>query len=588
MQANLNIFNRKVRGILVRNKIIDINQLDQVFEEARNAKKSVATLVIEKSLVPEKKMITLLAKEMNIAPIDIEKVKPDKEVLKAITKETAETYRIFPISKLGNILTLAMGDPSDMMQLDNLKIVTGCEIRPVLASEKGITTAIEKGYAAAGPDREAVDNFMDSLDDPTKGGNLEVAKNNTMDELDSGLLDENAAPVIKVVNITVYDAVKGKVSDIHIEPFEKYIRVRYRTDGALREVRRLPKKMLSAISSRIKIMCGAPMDIAERRRPQDGKFRIKMEGRQVDFRVSILPTIHGEKTVMRILDGSNLALNLDSLGFEPKCLADFQKAINSPYGMVLVTGPTGSGKSTTLYSALKEVLCEEDNIVTVEDPVEYQMEGVNQVPASQMRLDKDEDGKKESPFALALRSILRQDPDIVMIGEIRDLETISIAVKAALTGHVVFSTLHTNDAPSTISRIIDMGVDPFMVAASLLIASAQRLGRKLCPNCKQPTTFEPAHLLDLGYTEEEIPQATFFKPVGCGKCTAGYKGRFAILETLPVTEGVQRCIISRGSSLDLKAVGMKEGMISLRRCALLNAMRGKTSIEQVMELTLKD
>ncbi len=583
MQTNLAIFNRKVRNILVRNKIVDLNQLDQLSEESRLNKKSLASLVVEKSLVDEKKMLAMLAKEMSIAPIDLEKIKTNKELIKMVSRDNADAYHIFPISLIGKVLTMAMGDPSDVVQLDNLKILTGCDIRPVLASEKAITTAIAKGYAE--PDREAVDNFMESLETEEEG-QMEV-KQQEIDELDAESLTENSSPVIKVVNIVVFDAVKIKASDIHIEPFEKYIRIRYRQDGALHEVRRLPKGMLSAITSRIKIMCGAPMDIAERRRPQDGKFRIKMEGRQIDFRVSILPTVHGEKTVMRILDNSSLALSLETLGFEPKCLKDFMSAINAAYGMVLVTGPTGSGKSTTLYSALREVLCEEDNIVTVEDPVEYQMEGVNQVPASQMRLDKDESGKKESPFALALRSILRQDPDIVMIGEIRDLETIGIAIKAALTGHLVFSTLHTNDSPSTITRIIDMGIDPFMCAASILLASAQRLGRKLC-SCKQPTTYPQERLVEIGFTEEEMAKATFFKPVGCQKCNAGYKGRFAILETLPVTEAVQRCIISKGSALDMKKVALSEGMVTLRRCGLLNAMRGRTSLEQVLELTLKD
>lgn len=584
MQTNLSIFNRKVRGILVRNKIVDLTQLDQILEESRLTKKSLAALVVEKNLVDEKKMLAMLAKEMSVVPVDLEKIKPNKELFKTVSKENAETYRIFPISIIGKVLTLAMGDPSDVVQLDNLKILTGCEIRPVLASEKALNSVIAKGYTE--PDREAVDNFMESLE-TENDANIEV-KQQEIDELDADSLTENSSPVIKVVNIIVFDAVKSKASDIHIEPFEKYIRIRYRQDGALHEIRRLPKGMLSAISSRIKIMCGAPMDIAERRRPQDGKFRIKMEGRQIDFRVSILPTVHGEKTVMRILDNSSLALSLDSLGFEEKCLKDFTAAINAAYGMVLVTGPTGSGKSTTLYSALREVLCEEDNIVTVEDPVEYQMEGVNQVPASQMRLDKDESGKKESPFALALRSILRQDPDIVMIGEIRDLETIGIAIKAALTGHLVFSTLHTNDSPSTITRIVDMGIDPFMVAASVLLASAQRLGRKLCGACKQPTTYPIEQLLEVGCTEEEIAKATFFKPAGCPKCNLGYKGRFAILETLPVTEAVQRCIISKGSALDMKKVSLTEGMVTLRRCGLLNAMRGRTSLEQVLELTLKD
>ena len=377
----------------------------------------------------------------------------------------------------------------------------------------------------------------------------------------------------------VYQAIKEKVSDIHIEPFEKHVRVRYRQDGVCHEAFKPPKALLNSIVSRIKIMCG--LDIAERRKPQDGKFQIKMEGRQVDFRVSILPTVHGEKVVLRILDGGNLALSLDSLGFETAALKDFQEAIASSYGMILVTGPTGSGKSTTLYSAVKEILDDKLNFVTVEDPVEYQLYGVNQVHVNE---------KRGLTFAAALRSILRQDPDIVMIGEIRDTETINIAIKAALTGHLVLSTLHTNDAPSTITRMIDMGVDPFMVSSATLLVSAQRLARRLCKYCKIPAGELPAERLrNIGVMEAQIEGAEVFKPGGCPRCKNGYAGRFALLETMPMSEGIRRMIIEGKSALALKNEAItNHGMITLRQCAIRNALRGVTSIEEVLRVTMPD
>jgi type IV pilus assembly protein PilB len=345
----------------------------------------------------------------------------------------------------------------------------------------------------------------------------------------------------------------------------------------LKEVLQPPKQMSTAIVSRIKIMCG--LDIAERRKPQDGKFQVKVEGRQIDFRVSTLPTVHGEKTVMRILDQSNLALQLDSLGFEPKCLEDYSKAIKSPYGMILITGPTGSGKSTTLYSAIGAIHTPNVNIVTVEDPVEYQIHGVNQVPVNP---------KREMTFAAALRAILRQDPNVILIGEIRDKETIEIAVKAALTGHLVLSTLHTNDAASTITRMVDMGLDSFMVSSSVLLICAQRLARKLCEQCRQPVQVPEERLKSLGYTDDDIPQATLFGPNkdGCGRCTRGYKGRFALLETMPFTETIKRMVVQGKPIQEISAQAEAEGMITLRRAALLNAMRGKTSLEEVVRVTL--
>jgi type IV pilus assembly protein PilB len=397
-------------------------------------------------------------------------------------------------------------------------------------------------------------------------------------DLEAIAAGHDESPVVKFVNLVIYQAIKDRVSDIHIEPFEKFVRVRYRADGVCYETYRPPKALHNSIVSRIKIMCA--MDIAERRRPQDGKFQIRVEGRQIDFRVSVLPTVHGEKVVLRVLDGGNLALALETLGFEPKALEDFKAAIASDYGMILVTGPTGSGKSTTLYSAVKEILTDEMNFVTVEDPVEYQVLGVNQVQVSE---------KRGLTFAAALRSILRQDPDVIMIGEIRDTETIEIAIKAALTGHLVLSTLHTNDAASTISRMVDMGVDPFMVASSTLLVSAQRLARRLCKYCKGPLEAPKERLLAVGFLESEVETAQLFRPVGCGRCKQGYAGRFALLETMPLNEDLKRMIVEGRSAMDIKNRAVTEhGMITLRRCGVLNVIRGNTSIEEVLRTTMPD
>jgi type IV pilus assembly protein PilB len=445
----------------------------------------------------------------------------------------------------------------------------------VVSTEVSIRKAIEKSYNRGEAEMNQLFEDMGDADVEYKQKTEEADDNIDLTELTG---NSETSPVVKLVNLLIYQAVRDGASDIHIEPFEKKIRVRYRQDGSLRETISPPKPMQSAIVSRIKIM--ADLDIAEKRRPQDGKFQIRLDGRNIDFRVSILPTIHGEKVVLRILDSSNLALNLDSLGFEPKALDDFRKAIASPYGMILVTGPTGSGKSTTLYSSLKEMMRIEDNTITVEDPVEYQLEGVNQVAVNV---------KRGLTFAAALRSILRQDPDIIMVGEIRDKETVEIAVKAALTGHLVLSTLHTNDAPGTVMRMIDMEVDPFMVASSTLLVSAQRLARKLCPECREEVEIKAQALLSLGAAESDLAGGYhIYRPVGCARCSMGYRGRFALLETMPVTDPIRRIIIDGGGAMDLKKKALEEGMMTLRRAGLLNAVRGKTSLEEIVQVTMAD
>jgi type IV pilus assembly protein PilB len=565
-------FDKKLHSMLVKNEVVRSEQADEALELSTKNGKGFIEILIEKQYAHEGDVIGCISHESGLPPVDLKKVTVTPDIMEYLPQDLASYYGVVPLSRIGKILTVAVANPFDVVKLDDVEIVTGCDLRPVVSTEGAIRSAIERFYS---PGEKVVENILDQAGEI----DLELTEARPEEEEDlSDLISGNeASPVVKLVNLIIYQAVRERASDIHIEPYEKKLRIRYRQDGTLREVLSPPKRMQNAVSSRIKIM--SDLDIAERRKPQDGKFQIKMDGRQVDFRVSILPVVHGEKIVLRLLDSGNISLGLDQLGFEEKCLTDFKEAIGRPYGMVLVTGPTGSGKSTTLYSAVREVMNDTENLVTVEDPVEYQIEGINQVPVNP---------KRGLTFSAALRSILRQDPDTVMIGEIRDAETIEIAIKAALTGHLVFSTLHTNDAASTITRMVDMGVDPFLVASATNLVSAQRLLKKLCPACKESYEAPLERFLAIGYSKEEAKQATLFRAKGCAKCSGGYKGRFALLETLPVTDSVKRLIIQGKSALDIKELALEEGMLTLRRCALLNALRGKTSIEEVLSMTMPD
>lgn len=566
-------FDKRLASILVKRGKLDKETITEAVTTAEESGDSLSKVLIEKEYVAENDLLVTLAEETNIPPINAEKITPDESVVQLLPENLANYYQVIPVTRIGNLLTLAVSNPFDILKLDDIQIVTGCTIRPVLSTDVTIRAVIPEVYNRG---QEMVQDLLDNMDDPEL--DIQEARDDA-DEFQLDGEDGDQAPVVKLVNLIVYEGIQKKASDIHIEPMEKNIQVRYRIDGVCRVSITPPKKMQNAIASRLKIMCG--LDIAERRKPQDGKFQLKIHGRQIDFRVSTLPCIHGEKIVLRILDSSNLTLNLDALDFEKKCLEDIRTAIKQPFGMTLVTGPTGSGKSTTLYSCIREVLSPDDNIVTVEDPVEYQLDGVNQVQVNV---------KRGLTFAAALRSILRQDPDTILLGEIRDQETITIAVKAALTGHLVFSTLHTNDAPSTITRMIDMDVDPFLVASSVMCVCAQRLGKRLCPDCKRPLEANPPpeRLIELGFQEEELEGIELYEKVGCPRCAAGYKGRFAILETMPLNEELRRVIIEGGSALDIKAVAMEQGMYSLRRVGLLNAGRGKTSIEEILRVTVGD
>jgi type IV pilus assembly protein PilB len=577
-------FDRKLKTILLKRGLLTEEGVTAAQAAADEGNKNLSTIILDKGLVEEKDLIAAIAKEMNVPPIDVSKVFVDDDVLESLPQDLATYYGILPISKLDNMLTIAVSNPFDVLKLDDVRIVTGCDVRPVVSTENSIQDAIRRNYNKEG---QAMSELMDDLGKDAASLAIEEI---SQDEDRYDLSDPNAiegtdSPVVKLVNMMIYQAIREKASDIHVEPFEKRIRVRYRTDGRLHEVLNPPRRMLNAIVSRIKIM--SELDIAERRVPQDGKFQLKIDGRQVDFRVSILPTMHGEKTVLRILDTSNLAYNLDALGFEDRCLQDLREAAKAAYGMLLITGPTGSGKSTTLYSVIREIMDDADNISTVEDPVEYQIEGINQVQVST---------KRGLTFAAALRSLLRQDPDKILIGEIRDLETIEIAVKASLTGHLVLSTLHTNDSAQAILRMVDMGVDPFMVASAVLLFSAQRLTRRLCPDCKLPISPLPKveKLREIGFTNEEIQQlqdgeTIMFRATGCKRCgDSGYRGRFALLETLPVNDDVRRMIIDGASVIEIKRHAMSTGMVTVRRAGILNVLRGFTSIEEVLHTSLAD
>ncbi|MDA3959315.1 MAG: ATPase, T2SS/T4P/T4SS family [Planctomycetota bacterium] len=585
--TNLVGFNRKLSALLQRHELVGADELKDLSSRSAKEGKSLGELLIEEDYLDEPTLTGLVSEDVGMPPIDLVKYHVDMELLCALNRgeepiceADAKRFGIVPVAMCGEHLTVAVSNPYDVVHLDDIKLHLGMQIIPVVSTDRAINKAIEVSYHAQ---EKAISTFLDTIEDD---GEVMVTERDGGDQGDEEGMDDllsstaEGSPAVKLVNMVILQAIQRGASDIHIEPFEKRLRVRYRIDGVLHEVLNPPKRLENGVVSRIKIMTDT-MNIAERGKPQDGRFQVKIAGRAVDFRVSSLPTVHGEKMCMRILDKGNLAGSLDSLGFEPGVLDIVARSIASPYGMFLVTGPTGSGKSTTLYSCLQAVMGIEDNVTTVEEPVEYEIEGLNQVHVNP---------KRGLTFASALRAILRQDPDTVMIGEIRDQETIEIAVKAALTGHLVLSTLHTNDAPSTINRIVDMGIEPFLVANTVLAISAQRLGRRLCKACKRLTETMPTpdQLITLGYREEEIEGLELWEPVGCSLCANGYKGRFALVECLEITDPIREIIITGGSNIDIRRVALQDGMVSLRRAGLMNAMRGVTSVEEVTRVTMAD
>jgi len=558
--------------LLVRENLISMAQLKKAQDEQSKTGGRIGYHLIKTGAIEESKLTDFLSKQYGVPAINLKDFDIDPEIIKLVPKEVCEKHLIIPVNRAGASLIIAMSDPSNIFAMDDIKFLTGYNIETVVSSEMAIREAIERYFAAKGPSMEEI---IGELDD----SGVEVADTTEQDDADDMAKAADDAPVVKLVNLILLDAIKKKASDIHVEPYEKDFRVRFRIDGVMYEVMRPPVKMKNAIISRLKIM--ASLDISERRLPQDGRIKLKLGGgKEMDFRVSVCPMLFGEKVVMRLLDKSNLQLDMTKLGFEGEPLKHFKDAIDRPYGMVLVTGPTGSGKTTTLYSALQELNKVSDNISTAEDPVEFNFAGINQV---QMH---DEIGLN---FAAALRSFLRQDPDIIMIGEIRDFETAEIGVKAALTGHLVLSTLHTNDAPSTVSRMLNMGIEPFLVTASVNLILAQRLARRLCQECKVASEMDEQALLDAGIPPDKIGTFQVFEPGGCKTCNdRGYKGRVALYEVMPMWDGLKELVINGASAAELKQEAIRLGMQSLRMAGLNKLMAGSTSLEEVVGNTAPD
>jgi len=548
-------------SLLIARGLLTQEQLDAALEEQQQTHRSLGRILIDKSLVTEAGLVSTLATQLGLEYVDVADYPVDPSSTTLITDSLARRYQALPIGWQDGRLLVAMADPSNVFAVDDIRTITGAEVKMVVSTRASILAAIDKYHRldtdAASISAEASSSF-EAEDDLTSV--REVTED---------------APIVKLVNMLITQAVQDRASDIHIEPGEHDVRVRYRIDGVLHEVMRPPKNIQSGIVSRLKIM--ADINIAERRVPQDGRISATIGGRSVDLRVATLPTVYGEKVVMRILDKSTALLRLDDLGFLPANLERFEQAYKQPYGTILVTGPTGSGKSTTLYATLNIVNDESKNVITVEDPVEYRLAGINQVQVNT---------KAGLTFAAALRSILRSDPDIVLVGEIRDRETATIAVEAALTGHLVLSTLHTNDASSTPTRLFEMGVEPFLVASALDCIVAQRLARRLCPKCRQGYQPTPAELIAAGWREEELDDLPeLFRPIGCQACgKTGFYGRFALHEVLLVTEDVERLIVDRGHSEDIKKVATAQGMLTLRQAGLIQVRAGLTSVEEILRV----
>jgi type IV pilus assembly protein PilB len=562
---------QRLGELLVREKLISLQQLRKAQEEQRRSGTKLGYALAKLGFVSDGEITNFLSSQYRVPAIDLSAIEIDDELAKLASREVCERHIIVPVARTGSAITVAMADPTNLNAIDDIKFLTGFNVDVVVASEAAIFEAIERVYSAP----ESYDTMLEDFDDE------EVEFGFSEDDLNVHELEKEAggAPVVRLVNAILLNAIQKGASDIHVEPYEKKLRVRYRVDGVLLPEMEPPLKLKNPLVSRLKIM--SQMDIAERRLPQDGRIKLKMaRGREMDFRVSVLPTSYGEKVVLRLLDKSNLQLDMTKLGFDPDPLEHFRWAIHQPWGMVLVTGPTGSGKTTTLYSALTELNQPSTNINTAEDPVEYSLQGINQV---QMH---DEIGLN---FAMTLRAFLRQDPDIIMVGEIRDFETAEIAIKAALTGHMVLSTLHTNDAPSTISRLLNMGVEPFLITASVNLVLAQRLARKVCAECAQPTQLDASVLSDLGVTEQEAAQGSPMKGAGCKTCNdSGYKGRVALYEVMRFDENLKEMVLQGASTAELKAAAMRGGMSSLRRSGVGKILAGVTTPEEVMRVTMGD
>ena len=600
----------KLGQILITSNIISEEQLKQALNLQKKEGGRLGTNLAKLGYITEEKLVSFLSKQFGVPAINLTDYSIDPSVAKLVPLEMARKYFIMPITRVGATLTIAMADPSNVFAIDDVKFMTGYNVEVVVAAESAIMHAISNNYSRGGDgtgaskkgssqqiqlkdytlseeDMETRDSTHTMDEGPSVDvGDFDQIVGSALDTVDvveekddAEVVKEVEAPIVKLVNGIFVNAIKAGASDIHLEPYESSLRVRYRVDGVMYTVMTLPTKIKAALTSRVKIM--SRLDIAERRLPQDGRIKLKLgKKREIDFRVSTLPTLFGEKTVLRILDKSNLQVDLTRLGFERKQLDDFMVAIEKPYGMVLVTGPTGSGKTTTLYSALNHLNKPGINIMTAEDPVEYNFMGINQVQV------KEEIGLT---FASSLRSFLRQDPDIIMVGEIRDFETAEIGVKAALTGHLVLSTLHTNDAPSTISRLLNMGIEPFLVSSSVILILAQRLARKICQQCKEEEKFPPQALTKVGYSDEEVKTIKCYKGKGCATCNnSGYKGRIALYEVMPISDELRELVLEGASANEIKKTAARLGMNTLRRSGLNKVKEGTTSIEEVLRVTFGD
>ena len=584
----------RLGDLLLKEKRITPEQLQEALAQQRQKGGKLGYTLVSLGFVKEAEITALLSKQFGVPSIAISQFEIDPAVIKLIPAETAQKYQIIPLSRSGATLTIAMTDPTNVFAMDDIKFMTGYNVEPVVASETEVDDALQHYYArapvavvdaataAAGPSAlEAASQALENMPLLEEAGDVEVLQE--FEEISAEALAKQGeeAPVIKLVNVILMSAIQKGASDIHIEPYEKELRVRYRVDGILYNIMAPPMKFRDAITSRIKIM--SKLDIAEKRLPQDGRIKIRFQdhgqNRDIDFRVSCLPTLFGEKIVMRLLDKNKLMLDMTKLGFEVESLSKFEVAIQKPWGMVLVTGPTGSGKTNTLYSSISRINTPETNIMTAEDPVEFNLVGINQVQV------RENIGLN---FAAALRSFLRQDPNTILVGEIRDFETAEIAVKAALTGHLVLSTLHTNDAPSTVNRLMNMGIEPFLVASSLNLVCAQRLVRRVCKECAAPQPMPPEALVQAGFSEEDGKTVVPKKGKGCEKCNnTGYKGRVGLYEVMEITDDMRELILVGASSLELRRKAVEEGMITLRGSGLLKVKQGMTTVEEVVRETVK-
>jgi type IV pilus assembly protein PilB len=555
----------KLGDILVREGLITQEQLRKALQEQKSSGMRLGYTLVKLGFIEETEVTKMLARQYRMPAVDLSRFEVDPKILKLIPPDIATKHVVLPLKREGRTLTVAIADPNNVAAIEDIKFITRCDVFPVIAGEYTLRNAIDRYYQQSDAQLQSLLKSVEQEED------LEVVEDMEDEDVKATDLADDA-PVVKLINGLLTDAVKRGASDIHIEPFEHEMRVRYRVDGALHEVMKPPVKMRAALTSRVKIM--AQLNIAERRVPQDGRIKLKMGTRVIDFRVSTLPVLFGEKIVLRILDKGNLTLDLATFGFEPKAQADLLKAILNPYGMVLVTGPTGSGKTTTLYSALSKINTIDVNIMTAEDPVEYNLIGINQV------LVRNEVGMT---FAAALKAFLRQDPNIIMVGEIRDLETGSIAIKAALTGHLVLSTLHTNDAPSTITRMVDMGIEPFNVASAVNLIVAQRLVRRICKDCKKEHEYTPEEMHAFGIDKKVGP---FFKGQGCDTCAgSGYKGRQGLYEVMALSSPLRRGILKGGSTEELRDIAVQEGMLTLRMDGMVKVKKGVTTLEEVVKET---